>query len=782
MESIPPKTRVAEGWVHPLLKKVMSESHQHNRSEDRVGLLERQKRELGNSMKSKEQLIVETKKELYQLQQRHDELLRQKKTEKYVYERIDDQLIVGKTLRRPESHELLRADDLQHPSCALTVNSLNSWGIVIPCFTIDEETRRRFFCQYAPFLTTSNDDNTMGKEVRDALFYEEMCLMDIDEGCCSNSACPYWHEKQIEHVKRGSQELISHMRLLTNGDCNICDVATFLFRSQVAIDASTDLMDAVKIRCDTVNSVANYGWAKTVMTYGKSIVWDAPLRCKPEISLEDITLLLREGEELSVWEQFINSLPEQSAATQLFQQRQDSLSWRCLMRIAGVQTEQLIWLAKHGMYLFPESPSIRLTYMWTLLRSNATTRECISECLKCSEEMAAYVVKTTLLSCDIQWSSTAARYIAYMIAITCMSVVEKDDVAGAELLLSTVLEAPGNFSLLPLAQQNFTMMLITLRERKQMEEMKALPLASISDVLFTFSEYLPHKLSEQSKRLLQKHCGFLSMCETQGIHMELIDSMKSAISVSLMRAHSTDLKRVEDILQQASIVTNMSFAELWSEYLRITEQCHGALHLLKLTKSLSENCQSPLLMFRLLQYLTFHGEDENIIRDKFIERFASSYGFSLKNVPIMALSDTPGIPAVDWIPFLILYSRQLNPRERIELLHGIPVSIYCKVVELVYLLLLETLHASILLEDDKLFGNCAFRSLYILREPLLLTFSSIDCGFEDMVSSAHVACWMVYKSIPVMVGSASHLTARYREIILDVGEQLHVLHPYLLQT
>ncbi|KEG12318.1 hypothetical protein DQ04_01801030 [Trypanosoma grayi] len=800
MESIPPKTSVPDEWIHPALRQMLIQrGHPHNSSSQRIAVLEKQRSEIDDALRGMYQSLGEKKNTLQEMDLRRQRMMEEIEWGEgrisllsSILKRLDEQIVLQKTSGTQELHDTSNAEDHQSPQCPLNVVSIVTRGQLTPCYRTDEATRRCFFSRYAPLFTLSDSPPMMAQRVTEPNFFDEACLMETDTDSCKNLACPYWHKDQLARVKLGVRHLISRYVLFTKGNSAICDASAIFENLSALIDAASSLVDAVRIQRDAVNCVVSLGWEKIFLLEDeegekeegrKQIAgWETPLLPRLDKSLHHVTSLLRDQSESDMWAHIMCATSGPlGGATELFQKHSESLSWRCLMRVAGTTPDRLLWLATQGVALFPTSPSIQLSYVLALLRSGCAMSDCVDACIRAAQSLSAQAATLTLSQRDVQWSETAARYNAYMIAVTCIHVSETDANAATKLLIA-VTDVPGRFCLLPLAQQNLMLMLVALQQTGRLEGASSLPLASISDVAFVLSEHFPSRPLEVCRQLLTKQLTLLPRCNDAGIDVELTEWMRSAIHLSLMRAFSVDAKLVDQVLVKSPMHSETGLVAIWDEYLRLLGQSDGVLSLLALVWSLLDSCQSPLLMVHFVQCLAFHGEDVEAVTNAFIKQFVGIHGLSIENIHEMATCDVPGVPSMEWIPFLILYSRRLCPRAQLGFLLGVPISLYCEVVELVLLLWLEALRASMFLQEDEPFHRCVAHGLLLLREPFLRTFSPIDCDFDNMISFAHVASLMVYRAVPVMLGAAHQLTAHYRQIVLCVSAELHVVHPFLLEA
>ncbi|KAF8275417.1 Kinetochore interacting protein 2 [Trypanosoma cruzi] len=790
MESIPPKTRVPEDWIHPALKRqLMDRGRLSSSPKDRLELLERQRTEMESAAVRRKQLLEEKERHLEDLDRRRQRIAEEVKEEerrlmnlRHVHERVGDQLIVQKTIGRQEFQTVPGVEGLQSSSCALRVTGIIGWGEIMSCFTADEETRERFFSKYAPLFTVNEGGSMPLKEVTEPVFFDEMCLMETEGNRCMNSACPYWHRDQLEHAKLGCMGLFARAATCIKGHSSICDAASMFSRFYALIEEATDLADVVRIQRDLINHVANLGWAAAILEDEESPTWEAPLLPRPIMSLEHVASLLRDSREKTLWGHIIHSKADVVLqATALFKQHADSFSWRCLMRVAGTTIDRLLWLATRGVALFPTSPFIRLSYLVALMKSGCSISDCVEVCLSSAQLISDQAAIAIFSPQETEWCEVAARYVAYMIAISCIHVARTDPEAAAGLL-DAVLELPGRICLLPLALQNLNLFLVVLRKTRRLDGASALPLASISDVSFTLGDGFPCFPDNECGQLLSRHLGLIDLCVSAGIDGSLTERMRSSVHLSLMHALSSDAQLVDQILTKSPMHSALGLAEVWVGYLRLVEQRDGTLSLISLVQSLLDSCQSPLLMVHLVRFLQVHDENVETVIDNFLEDFAKNRGILLEKVPLMASTDSPGLPVDEWIPIVILYSLRLRLRERLELLLSVPLDLYCDVVELVVLLWLETIQVALLLRDDDVFRQCARQGLLLLHEPFLHYFSPVDWDFDEMVSYAHVASLMVYRAIPVLLGTSYQVTAHYRGILLELSAELHVVHPNLLST
>ncbi|RNF15089.1 uncharacterized protein Tco025E_05607 [Trypanosoma conorhini] len=790
MDPLPPKTRVPEDWIHPALKRQLKDRGRLGGTPaERMEVLERQHTNMEGAVALRQRSLEEKRRQLAEMDRRRQRMAEEINEEEkqamnlsYVHDRLGEQLIVQKTIGNQEFCGFSGAADLQASSCALSVSGIDTWGQMLSCFTADEETRRRFFASYAPLFTTTGDTAMTVREVTEPVFFDEACLMETEGRRCVNPACPYWHRNQLEHVKLGCMELFTRAAMCVKGHSTICDAASMLASFYASIEAANDLVEAVQLHRDLLNRIAKLGWAAMLLGEEQSPTWDAPLLPPPNFSLQHVASLLRNSKEHMLWGQILQSKSNSVlAATALFKQHADALAWRCLMRVAGTTTERLLWLATRGLALFPTSPFIRLSYLSVLLKSGCAVSDCVEVCLSSAQLLSDQAAVATYSHQDTQWCEVTARYVAYMIAMTCVHVAPADPEAATGLL-EAVVELPGRICLLPLALQNLTLFLVVLRQTKRLEGVGVLPLASISDVAFSLGEGFPHRPQEECGRLLSRQLNLLTLCASAGIDTALTECMRSRVHLSLMHAFSADAQLLDQILVKCPVRSVVGLADLWVEYLRFVGQRDGAPALISLVHSLLTTCPTPLLTMRLVRLLQSHDENVETIIDTYLEKFATHRGISLESVPQMAVTHSPGIPVEEWIPFIILYSLRLRLPERLELLRSVPLELYCKVVELVVLLWLETLQVALLLRDDKVFRQCTRQGLLLLREPFLHHFSALDWDFDGMVSYAHLAMLMVYRAVPVFLGASHSLTAHYRGIVLEVGAELHVVHPFLLSA
>ncbi|ESL06479.1 hypothetical protein TRSC58_05847 [Trypanosoma rangeli SC58] len=790
MEPISPRTRVPDDWIHPALKKQLADrGHLGSTHKECIELLEQQHTNMEDATVRRQKLLEEKIRQLEEIDRHRQSMAEEiKEGEKqlvnlrYVHDRLGEQLIMQKTIGKQDFFGFSGVDDLQAFSCVFGVGGINTWGRVMSCFAADDETRYRFFTRYAPLFTTIGDEPMTARRVTEPVFFDEMCLVETEGRRCINPACPYWHRNQLEHVKLGCMELFTRAAMCIKGHSSICDAASVFASFYASIEATTDLVDAVRLQRDLLNCIADFGWAAALLGEEPSSTWGAPLLPPPNLPLQHVASLLRDSKEHTLWGHILQAKSDPVvAATALFRQHTDSLSWRCLMRVAGTTTDRLLWLATRGIALFPTSPFIRLSYLSVLLKSGCAVPDCVEACLSSAQLLSDQAAIATYSHQDTQWCEMTARYIAYMVAMVCVHVAGADPEAAAGLL-KEVVELPGRICLLPLALQNLTLFLVVLRQTKRLEGVEVLPLASISDVAFTLGECFPHRSQEECGRLLSRQLSLLNLCASEGMDTTLTEYMRSHVHLSLIHAFSADTQLVDKILIMSPVHSALGLTEIWVEYLRFVGRRDGAEPLISLVHTLLASCHSPLLVVRLVRFLQLHDESVETVIDIFLEKFATQRGISLENVPQLAMGHSPGIPAEEWIPFIILYSLRLRLQERLELLLGVPLDLFCEMVELVVLLWLETLQVALLLRDDNVFRHCTRQGLLLLREPFLHQFSAVDWGFDDMVSYAHLATLMVYRAVPIFLGTAHELTAHYRGIVLEVGAELHVVHPFLLSA
>ncbi|CBH11044.1 hypothetical protein, conserved [Trypanosoma brucei gambiense DAL972] len=811
MKTIPPKSRVPPDWIHPALHRQWQRRDKlRTPHELRLEELDVQRTEMEEASRRIMSIVSEKKSALEKLDRQREKAKADIDLDEAaageitgVLDRLTSQITVHKTLPRCDARLLDTSDSENFASgaahCVLSVECGSTWGAVASCFPCDNEIKRSFFSQYAPLFNVTSDDSSAAQKVGGAAFFDEGCLLSVDQVSCFNPACPYWHKEQLTHLKLTARKLVSRAANFIRGNRNNCDVAALFHRFRMSMEASTALHDAVRIERDMMNCIATLGWAaiflqKDEVAENKQgryrpppsrITWDAPIQSKPHMPLmQKLYSLLRNPQECSAWESLIGSSPSTliADAVSLFQRHVDVLSWRCLMRVAGDTPERLLWLASRGIEIFPTSPSIRLSHLYALLHSGNTASECVDVCLESVRILSVQASKCTLSSSGkVEWSESVARYIAYMIAMTCVRVAPMDAQAAMRLLTYAV-KVPGRVCLLPLAQQNLTLMLIAICQTGKLEGMNDLPLASISDVTFALSEHFPGRPQDACAGLLSRQLNMNAGCAAAGIDAELMDRMQSAVHLSLMRAFSSNAVLVERILTKVKMGSVTAMAELWCDYLRVVRQHDGTEALVSLIRSLLEECKSPLLILHFVKILDFNAEDTTAVASSAVQRFAEENGITVENIASLASSETVTFPVSDWVPFILLHARSLAPQRRVELIFSIPPVLYCEVPELVFLLWFEIIPPTLLLKDDELFRRCAEYGLVLLREPLLNHFSPIDCNFDEMIAIPHIASLALYRAVPVLLGAAHHLTAHYRKIVLDVSTELHVIHPYLYAT
>nr|CCC47888.1 conserved hypothetical protein [Trypanosoma vivax Y486] len=806
MEALPPKTRVPDDWIHPTLRhQLLKRGRLRDTHVQRIEELEQQRGEMEALEHRCKQTISDKRRMLEEIDNYRKRVIVEIEEQEMmisrvqeVHSRLADQLIVQKTLiQQLGPYEMSSVMD-QFPvsRCALTT-SWTTWGFLTPCFAGTPAATHRFFDLYAPLFSTT-DGTWSTQEVRAPVFFNEMCLIAEGRDGCNNPACPYWHQDQLSHVKLSAEKILARAATLSRGNQHQCDAVAMFERFRSAISNSKDLTEAVRTEQDMINVIANLGWTAAFLrddqlehngegeceAEGGRIAWDAPLLPKVDPNnFQHVRPLLRGEQECSMWDRLLSASSSSSMtveAVAIFQKEASSLAWRCIMRVAGHTPKHLLWLAERGIEFSPTSPRIRLSHIAAMLRSECKMSDCVDACLQSARILSVQSAMRVLTSSDsIPWCERTARYIAYMVAMTCAHVAPTDP-QEAKRLLTEVVEILGKICLLPLAQQNLTLMLVVLQQTGGLEGLNGLPLASISDVTFLLSEYFPCRPHESCANLLSRQLMIIRNCSDAGLSLELMETMRSAIHVSLMRAFSSDMHLVEQILSNYSVYSVEGITELWGDYLRLVWELDGTAALISVARRMLSHCRAPLLFLRVVRCLDFHGVDVESQVKGFVDGFAVSHNISLDCVSNTAQCEKPNVAVVDWVPLLILYARRLPPQQRVELLLQVPASIYCESVNLVLLLWFETVRTSVLLGDDGLFRCCTEYGLLLLREPFLHYFSAIDSEFDNMVAIAHVAGLMLYRSLPVLLGASYHLTAQYRKIVLEVCAELHVVHPHLL--
>nr|CCC90433.1 unnamed protein product [Trypanosoma congolense IL3000] len=807
MEAIPPKAQVPEHWMHPALhRQLLRREKLRDTRDHRLDELDAQCVEMGKLSGKLDQSLTAARRALDDLDRKRQRIKaaieRDEKTKEIVHsvhEHLTNQIIMHKTLPRnlPQSCTVTaEVEGSRANHCTISVVCGTMWGTVGPCFPCDDKTKSVFFSKYAPLFAATPSKESMRLRVEDALFFDEVCLLSGEQGNCGSPACPYWHKEQLAHVKLGAHKLLTHASGFVSGNSNNCDVAAMLEKFQTAIVGATGLAETLRIEGNALNCIADLGLAAAFL-HGESeeekdrkdfyaaspcIAWDAPLLQKPQLSsAQQFLPLLRLPQERAVWEELTGTPPSQliEAALGLFHKRSDELSWRCLMRVAGDTPERLMWLASRGVELFPTSPGIRLALISALVRSGCAPSDCVDTCIESTQILSTQAAKCALSTAEsIIWSESAARYIAYMMAITCVHASSTDP-QSAVRLLSVVVNAPGQICLLPLAQQNFTLLYIVTQQFGRLDGLSSLPLASISDVAFTLSEHFPYRLKENCAELLSRQLSMNTGCAAAGINAELVGYMQAAIHLSLLRIFSEDARLVEQILTKSTSYPVTAMGEVWCEYLRFVNQRDNKQCTIPLIQSLFGQCDAPLLTLHFVRCLEFHGEETSEAVRGFVQRFAQKHSIPLENLGTLAAGEAPSLPADEWVPFILLYARHLPPRYRVELILSVPTVLYSEVPELVFVLWFEVISAAVMLRDDSTFRRCTAFGLLLLREPFLHHFSPIDCEFEDMVALPHTASLVLYRAVPVLLGTQHHMTSHYRKIVLEVSAELHVMHPFL---
>ncbi|CCW68222.1 unnamed protein product [Phytomonas sp. Hart1] len=416
---------------------------------------------------------------------------------------------------------------------------------------------------------------------------------------------------------------------------------------------------------------------------------------------------------------------------------------------------------------------------------------CLEACRAAARTLSLHATAAALTLRDTFCAEALSRYVAYILARGAIYASSGGDVAACVGLLEEALgiRAAEAFALLPKARENLTLMLICAKQPGALERLESLPLASISDHVWTFGSDFPSVIQELGSQLLTRQLELINGCQHSLHNPHMLHEMKSAAQLSLLRVFSVRIQYVEQIIKKSVSDSEMSQTVLWSEYIR----CIGDFDSTQLATAaalqiLGDETETPVCCVLTVLLTWFVETPDRCMADKTRQRcelfmrsidinhedlFSSTY-----MVEKMKLNAT--IPPVELVAFYILYSmKERETVQQYELLSNTPVALYATDTNAVVLLLMAQARLTAAMNDLDRFSTSLERALYILRYPFLTWGSPLDIFWDSLVDIAHYTTLVLYSLVPVLLKSQGEKTGEWRLEILKIGERLAVLHPLL---
>lgn len=664
--------------------------------------------------------------------------------------------------------------------CALEVHFLHLVDTCLsPTRASDEGTAKPFLAVHAPLFTWDEQTET----VRMPFFFDEPCLVESSETLCQNPACSYWHLNQLRFLQSISKRFVMNAHGLRN--YAMCSVAGALSLFALTAERCTSVDNLCRCWATLLQTVISRGWHRQ---WAKATAWVTPvaaLRGVPPVR-ED---LLHHEHEKMAWARANSGNPSASAIAQ-FETEPTALNWRCLVRLTGHTPTERLWLADRGRTLFPSSPHLQVHYVLTHLDANrhSNPEDCINVCQDAARILSTQAAAAALAQSAITYSEVAARHIAFMIG-RCVVTLAESIPSLVISFLSFVVEPGSGICLLPTAHENFTLMLIVMKQSGTLRGAADLPIAALSDQLLTLSEAFPSKPQDFCGQLLNAQLTLINACQKHVLDPFLLDRMKCSVHLSLLRAFAVGIQYVEQIISKSSPHSEPIQGTLWVEYIRcvanfdsVEASVQVAEQLLAATEPTHRSCLFTVL---LLWHLTSHGHgDGSAVASATAHRFIAHHHLNEDELFSAGYlqSVAPCVCPLEWVALFILLSQSVELPHQSELLLGIPVDLLVCDTDAAVLLLIALVRLAAALDEIELFRSSLHRVLYVLRQPHILHWSPIDSWYGCAVGVAHMVTLVVYRSVPTMLGAAEERTGAWRQVLLEVASGLGVLHPLLQES
>ncbi|CCW65049.1 unnamed protein product [Phytomonas sp. EM1] len=807
---------IPSNWVHPDLRRRIQERDKAGSSAPikRISgwnhLVQKRLVFLTSMLKTKKASLADMESALNMLKQDVANMEREKEELSGLAEGLSNQVYYQKSmagsaiLSGTAQGVLTHSDNFDEPcsivdaqksvdgyTCPLEVHFLHLFGrqLGFPlCGKVDEAQVRLFLKSFAP-LFSWNDSKRC---VQPPFFFDEPCLIEEEGTPCRNVACVYWHKNQLEHIKWAVRQFIRAASRFHVADPRLCAIAAFFDHTWTFVDTAKSVQQISRTITNRIQSIIAMGWHTFLLAPGTEMdagqrVWAAPIAPMPSTSSlrED---LLTNDEERRAWR--AAAAAGKSSATLLFLEQPTALMWRCMVRIYGETPEQLHWLADQGRQLFPSSPHLQLLYVHTLIEQHESVESCVETCRVAARTLSAQASAASLTLKDTFCAETISRYVAHIVAQGAVYASRGADIAACVALLEEALgiHPCQAFALLPKARENLTLMLICAKQTGGLSQAECLPLASISDHSWTFCRYFPNVTQELCGQLLAGQLELINSCQRSLLNQHMLDEMKSAAQLSLMRVFSVCIQYMEQIMRKLVADSEISQAVLWSEYIHCigdfdSAQVASAMALQLIT----DDTKPPVSCILTVLLIWFMDTPDVCMTDKVLQRcalFMQNVGIDQGEIfsstyMVEKMKVNPTIPPVEWVSFYILYSMKEETLQQYELLSNIPVALYVTDTNAVVLLLMAQARLAADMDDLARFISSLKRALYILRHPFLMWGSPLDIFWNSLVGIAHCTTLMLYSLVPVLLKSLGGKTMEWRLSILKVGEQFGVLHPLL---
>lgn len=696
------------------------------------------------------------------------------------------------------------------------LDSILDWGLWECTTSAKDETQvAAFLLAFFPILQWNQ-----AEQVAEVAFIPQPCQAEVvnrssncsdgsggdSDGGCNTPGCRYWHEDQLSHVRAAAvMGFFSIRHQLCTQESQQCLVSRSLLGVMDEVHSSSSLEECCGCLCRGVSRFIRLDWHLRTFIDGVVVrpsdlarPWAVPVQAATALSPVNyvasyFSVLLRDASEMRLWEYLQRGSGSRSSIIlRLFAMWPTALVWRALTFFYCSQRRQDVqWMAAYGCKLFASSPHLYLLRVVSHLPDHKATRDAASRAVDTCLETAALLSEQCAASLFTKtggaaFRAIAMRYVAYMVAATAVHLLEgrrsssegvRHDDAGAEAsdeedegcltevlrLLQTATD-PARLFLLPIALQNLSLMLVAVQQQGHLAGVSHLPLGAVSDLLFVLS---PSNDVHQEVGVLNRQLQLHNRCEEDGLHPGLLEQLKSAAQVSLLRSRHVTAEVMETLMMKSSLSGATLQTSLCLEYVGRVEQSAGPRECKVAAAALAAGVEGQNQLAYLL--LRWRCCDTVCQKDS---QSGSEEGSELSCLEVAARAVLHACYCTD------------EPHHGLEYIQECMTAAPCRHDPLAVILLLVGLlkqagRSSLSLSD---FMNCLRVAVDVLLEQHLMWWSPLDSFYQQVIGLPHYAVWLAFYVLPaVLSGRPTESVAEWRRAVLTVGNQYACVHPLLRQ-